>query len=455
MRRILLFLFSMMIIIPAIGQGSTYIGNRRQLVVLAAYSDQGFAGDSAQTVEQWKKIFNSQYVLEDPFYGSIREYFFAQSYGQFDLSFDIHYMTLGSMSRYKSTSTSDENSKYLVYDAIDTLKKRVTDWAPYDWDSDGKVDQLMIVFAGKGLGYGGSDMTVRPNQSRISSCDASAVKINNDYSVDVYCCAPEQDKSGGYGSFGIICHEYSRCFGLPDLKDGTTSYVYTWDVMDYGFNNGSGYRPCGYSSFERAFMGWLTPEELVNPGTYTLSGLQSQPAAFIIRNDAKADEYYLVEYRQKAGWDEKLPGTGILIFHVDYDEAAFKFGKPNTSSRQRYLIFAANNQPECTSDNVKGWTYPKNGNNSLTNTSVPAAELFNANTADSLFMSKPITEMSVSKSMGVASLRFNDLITGVGSFDRSGWAKDNSWFTIDGRRLEGKPEKQGLYIRNGKVFMIK
>lgn len=32
---------------------------------------------------------------------------------------------------------------------------------------------------------------------------------------------------------------------------------------------------------------------------------------------------------------------------------------------------------------------------------------------------------------------------------------DESWFSLDGRKLGGKPAKAGLYIRNGKKVVIK
>ena len=33
--------------------------------------------------------------------------------------------------------------------------------------------------------------------------------------------------------------------------------------------------------------------------------------------------------------------------------------------------------------------------------------------------------------------------------------KDNSWYTLDGRRLSGKPTQHGIYINNGNKVVIK
>ena len=36
-----------------------------------------------------------------------------------------------------------------------------------------------------------------------------------------------------------------------------------------------------------------------------------------------------------------------------------------------------------------------------------------------------------------------------------GQVADDAWYTLDGRKLDGKPTKKGLYINNGKIIMIK
>jgi hypothetical protein len=36
-----------------------------------------------------------------------------------------------------------------------------------------------------------------------------------------------------------------------------------------------------------------------------------------------------------------------------------------------------------------------------------------------------------------------------------GTLNDDSWYTLDGRRLSGKPTAKGLYIHKGKVHIVK
>lgn len=427
-------------------ENNPYKGDRHQLVVLAEFADQAFKGDSAQTMSQWGRIFNTRYLSEDSFYGSVHDYFYDQSYGQLDLSFDLIYVKVDSLKKYRSTATSDENTKYLVQDVVAIIDSQVKDWGVYDWDDDGMVDQLVIIYAGKGQNDGGSDMTIWPHQWWLSERQnfgpISVTTGTKTYQVDSYCVVQELSKHDDYGSFGTLCHEYSHCFGLPDFY-GDVNYLGSWDLMDYGNFNGNGFRPCGYSAFERAFMGWLTPIELKDAQTVVgLPALSTQPLAYLVRNEGKADEYYLIENRQKVGWDEYIPGSGIVVFHVDYDETVFHFGQPNTAKRQHYLIIPANNKPSVSTNNCSGWGYPFEGNNSLTNTSTPAAELFNLNKDSTLLMNKPITEMAMVR--GTAQFKFQNTFTGIKPV-KAGQAKDDGWYRIDDR----------LYIHQGKVIWVR
>ena len=74
--------------------GDFYHGERHQLTVLVEFNDRPFKGDEAATLAQWDKIFNTKNLSEAPFKGSVHDYFFAQSYGDFDLTFDLHYVVV-------------------------------------------------------------------------------------------------------------------------------------------------------------------------------------------------------------------------------------------------------------------------------------------------------------------------------------------------------------------------
>ena len=186
--------------------------------------------------------------------------------------------------------------------------------------------------------------------------------------------------------------------------------VDNWDLMDMGNYNGDGYHPAGYSAHERWLMGWLSPIELQETTTVTdMPALAEQGRAYLIHNDGYENEYYIIENRQPLGWDAGLPGSGILVFHIDYDPSVWTSTRvvPNSPSRKRYEIFHANNMISP----YRRWTYPYQDNNSLTNTSLPASTLYNDNIDGTKLMSKPITNMTVTN--GLASFDFSESPTGI------------------------------------------
>ena len=410
--------------------GDFYHGERHQLTVLVEFNDLAFKGDEAATLEQWNKIFNVENFTEAPFKGSVHDYFLAQSYGDFIVFFDLFYVKVsGDVTRYESTSSDDENSQYLVQDIMEVLKTRNDiDWSLYDWNGDGFVNQLLIVYAGKGMNDGGGSNSIWPHQWWMSEhlkdgkqgeyCDPIPVTYGGkQYKVDCYCALAELTSKNDYGSFGTICHEYTHCFGFPDFYWKGTKYVYYWDLMDSGNYNGSGYRPPGYSAHERWFMGWLTPTELKENKTIeNMPSLADKGAAYLIRNDGFDNEYYIIENRQQTSWDTSLPGSGILIFHIDYDAELWISTTEyvNTAARQHYVLFQANN-----SSTYAQWAYPYLANDSLTNNSKPAATLNNENTDGTKLMNKSVRDIAVTG--GLASFRFTvDQPTGIEELEAEG-----------------------------------
>ncbi len=399
--------------------GDFYKGDLKQLTVLVSFNDLQFQDDEATTMTKWDKIFNQENYQEDPYVGSVHDYFYAQSDGQMNLTFDLQYVQLSNdHALYASSAVVDENSQFLIQDIMDELETRDIDWSQYDWDDDGFVNQLLVIFAGKGQNDGGSSSTIWAHQWWMSEHIDPATKeycsplsITNkttgkEYLIDCYCAVPEL---GGKATFGTICHEYTHCFGFPDFYYGNYKFTKDWELMDYGNYNNKGYCPPNYSAHERWLMGWLTPTELSGPTTITKmpalsNSSSSEPRAYLIRNDGYSNEYYIVENRQQTGWDTSLPGSGVLIFHVDFDADLWcsALGVVNTPDYPHYTLFYANNSSSFSA----GWSYPYNGNNQLTNTSTPAAYLNHENSDGTLLMNKSLTDIEVTD--GLASFSFGE-----------------------------------------------
>jgi M6 family metalloprotease-like protein len=390
------------------GDENPLVGDRRQLLVLVSFNDLKF--QTEDPISHWTPIFNAEDYREGKFVGSVHDYFYAQSYGQLNLTFDLVEVQLSEdHKKYRSTQKDDDNSKYLVTDIMDILLQRNDiDWSIYDWNGDRYIEQLLILYAGKGSAYGNFSNdydAIWPHQFWLSQHDnyqpITFTYNEQEMTIDSYCCV--QELANNESTFGTICHEYSHCFGLPDFYNDATQYVGSWDLMDSGNYNGSGYCPPSYSAHERWLMGWLETTEINEPATITdMKANSEEPTAYLLRNSGWDDEYYIIENRQQTGWDASLPGSGVVIFHVDYDKDVWMNSYPNSYEKQRYTIFAANNRSQMTYFSYS-WPYPYGSNNQLTDNSAPAATLNNANANGQKLMSKPITDIEVTD--GLASFK--------------------------------------------------
>ena len=337
------------------GHPTTIVGKKKAIMILANYKDEKF--DNAHNNALFQKIANQEKYNDAPFKGSMADYFKAQSRGNFELDFDVvGPVTVSKNASYYGSNDADDNDKHpgeLVVEAVNLAKQQITDWTPYDWDGDGYVDQVYVVYAGKGEADGGAETTIWPHAFDLNSAkqygDGSGpVTVGTNLRVNSYACGPELNgQTGDITGIGVMCHEYSHCLGYPDFYDIDYSGgqgMGAWDLMDSGSYNGDSYQPAGYTSYERWFAGWETPVELSadDVEVTAMKSLQNGGESYIIYNDKNANEYYLLENRQFEGWDASLPYAGLLILHCDYNASVWEQNGPNDEpSHQRFTVVPA------------------------------------------------------------------------------------------------------------------
>ncbi len=328
-----------------VGEVGSYIGQKKGIVILVNYTDVKW--QSSNTLALFKRIANEENFSYGSFKGSMYDYFKAQSGGQFELTFDVvGPVTVAKKQSYyggNDTYGNDEHAAEMVIEACKLADSQVN-FANYDWDGDGYVDQVYVVYAGQGEADGGSDDTIWPHAYDLESAnyygDGSGVLTLDGVKINTYACGSELNGSSELEGIGTMCHEFSHCLGYPDFYDIDYSGgqgMYSWDLMDMGSYNDDGYQPAGYTSYERWVAGWQEPIELTNTTAVTdMKGLQDGGESYIIYNDNNRNEYFLLENRTQTGWDASLPGGGMLIIHVDYDATVWSNNKPNDdASHQR------------------------------------------------------------------------------------------------------------------------
>ena len=376
-------------------EGSKFQGKKKCIVILANFADTKFKPE--HTLDLYKQIINGENYSDETlgFKGSVRDYFKAQSGGQFEIDFDV----VGPVdlpkgyAGYGKNDASGRDQAALVYpmveDAVNLAKDQVTDWKQYDWDGDGLVEEVFVLYAGHGQAkYPQDPDLVWPHKSAIDP-----MTVADGVKVSVYACSSELGATEAIDGIGAFCHEFSHCMGLKDHYDinGRGYGTGFWDIMCFGCYNGNSFLPAEYNSYEKMFCGWKEPIVL-NAEPQKIEGMKALAAGgdtYIFYNDGNENEYYMLENRQKTGWDAALPGEGLIVLHVDYSKGAWEDNQVNyNAARQRMTVIPADNTLGSTDEDKAGDAWPYQGNNSLTNYSRPACTVYNANTDGTGYMNK-------------------------------------------------------------------
>lgn len=392
-------------------RASSYMGKKRCLILLAQFSDKKFTMNDPKAF--YNRVANEPGFSEGNFKGSVADYFKAQSNGKFEMNFDVMGpYTLGEQAYYGKNEgdQQDVNVQAMIAGCLGKAAAEGIDFSPYDWDGDGQMEMVFVVYAGRGEATGGGDDTIWPHKGRMTN----PVKCGNK-TLTNYACSNELSVSNEVDGIGTICHEFSHCFGYPDAYDTNYTGLYgmgTWDLMCQGNYNGNGFTPAGYTAYEKYAAGWITPIELKeNTSVSGMKPLAEGGDAYIFKNPNNSDEYYLIENRQKKGWDAGLAGSGIIINHIDYNLKAWNYNIPNSmmsgiNDHERITLIPADNIKSDKNEENDPWPY---GNkNRLANNTTPACDTYNLNTDGTKLMNIILSDMAIAAD-GTASFTFQNL----------------------------------------------
>lgn len=460
---------------------ASYSGQKKGIVILVNFKDRSF--NSAHTRAMYDDRFNKEgYTTERGCVGSVHDYFYDQSYGKLDIKFDVvGPVTLSKISSYYGQNDDygvDAHAAEMVIDAIKAADSDVN-YKDYDSDGDGEVDQVVVVFAGVGEATGDA-ADVYPAQYDLDDAnyygDGTGIQTRDGVKLNTYVVVPELAGTDSSNLDGIasVCHEFSHCFGLADLYDrnyyGAPGMGY-WDLMSSGTSNGpdfDGEVPPSYTSFEKMQLGWLTPIELTD--AKYISGMKpitSSQDAYIIYNQARKTEYYMLENRQLEKWDSYTNGHGMMILYVDYNADAWYNDNPNSgtsaTAHQRMTFIPADNDYGTLYDyggyyytlenanQMAGDPWPgTSGNTAFTDTSTPAATLYYPNSDKRRFLGKPIENIKESGD-GLISFCFNGAAEDGIEVIAADSAGDGKMYNLQGQQVDSTAK--GVVIQNGKKFV--
>lgn len=305
-------------------------GKIKVLVFLVEYTDVKFKTPDPKNY--FSRQLNQEGFSENKGTGSARDYFLAQSGGLFDPEFEVlgpiklaHDMAYYGANDYWG---NDQAPEQMVIEAVKAMDGQI-DYSQYDFNNDGKIDNVFVIYAGYGEADYDDENTVWPHNFEIRNGGTYDGKR-----LYGYTCANEIAPDGVPNGIGTFVHEFSHVLGLPDLYNISNPYDTStpseYDVMDYGPYVNDGRTPPSYSAVERNAMGWMFPEEFSTAESYSLEPLSESNEAYIIPTN-KDNEFFMVENRQKIGWDKYLPGHGMLIWHVTFNQSVWDSNNPSGS----------------------------------------------------------------------------------------------------------------------------
>lgn len=254
--------------------------------------------------------------------GSFKDYWLQSSYNGLTVNSTITgwYHAAHNIAYYGANSNgSDINPRLLVQEAVDAAENAGVNFSTYDNDKDGKVDGIIVIHAGYGEEAGGGANTIWSHHWTLESYKRTYDSVV----IDDYAIVPElQNNSGSnISNIGVICHEFGHSLGLPDLYDTNTSNgnsegIGEWGLMGSGNWNNNGASPSILCAWSKIFLNWSTPTILSSECSLLLSNSVQNNIIYQI-NSPHTNEYFLIENRQRIGFDAGLPGTGLSIWHIN------------------------------------------------------------------------------------------------------------------------------------------
>jgi immune inhibitor A len=207
----------------------------------------------------------------------------------------------------------------------------------------GAADALLVFFAGAGReSHPGTGDASDPWSNYTALVPAVVIPGARPF-IDA--CVIAEKEVRPFSSFGVLCHEFGHLLGLPELyapgglpQEG----IGVWGLMGQGTWLGRGERPPHLCAWSKHTLGWLDVETVTETRrNLELPAVELAPRA--IKIPAAPDhpkEYYLIENRGRIGADRRLPGEGLLVWHVDEAVEGFRTGETKVARKLLHLVEA-------------------------------------------------------------------------------------------------------------------
>ncbi|MDR0864389.1 MAG: M6 family metalloprotease domain-containing protein [Candidatus Symbiothrix sp.] len=414
-------------------------GTVRFPIILVGFKDKPFTKTN-EAFQKWATEPNYKIDADgDSVAGSIYDYFKANSYGKIEYLADVYgpYQLNGNIATYDRQKMSE--------DAVKAADAAGVDFSKYA----GMGGAVHIIFAGYSEAEG--DPTGMTPAKGSMNVTVDGVKFTVRSCSSELWGNPGRNPEKKMSGIGPTAHELGHVFGIHDYYDtsGGNGNVITpgkYDIMAaQGAYNLNGLKPANHSAYTKSYLGWSKTVVLDSPANIRLprplDDIANGENIVYQINTKTPKEFFLIENRQQEGFDEGIPGSGMLIYHVDEN----KGGRPisgsgnNNPAHRCYYIKQAGGGINSDSEMREFDPYPSKGNTTFTDTSIPNAQSWaGANTE------KPVTHIrqnpdgSVSfRFMGGIAVYLNSNIPGAGTIAGEGEYEKNATATVTAVPADG------------------
>ena len=286
-------------------------GTVRVVVVLVDFTDKHMAATQAH----FQDLFFSLGVVPT---GSVREFYREVTHGTIDIQGQVvgPYRLPQTLATYAHGASGMggvlPNARTMAKDAA-VASNPAVNYVNYDNDGDGFVDAFIVVHAGTGAEVSGSTGDIWSHKWVL---DGGAYTADGSTKIYAYLTVPEDCR------LGVCAHELGHLlFGFPDLYDTDYSSegIGNWCLMAAGSWNNGGLTPAHPSAWCKSQQNWVTTvNQTTNQSNVAIEDVKSGYKVFKMwKGGAPGNEYFLVENRQKVLFDQYLPNSGLLVWHID------------------------------------------------------------------------------------------------------------------------------------------
>lgn len=265
--------------------------------------------NEAIPVSEWQEMLfsagtytNKKNITGQPVYGSLHDYYQEVSVGALDVTGKVFDWLPVAKNRPEYPNLPVNPKRALFTEALDVLLKREGD------DCLAGVDGLIFIYAGDRFRTTNRGSVFWPHRSSFTYKGKSWP----------YLICPEGGKV--MANISVFCHEFGHMLGLPDLyarpENPGSEGVGAWSLMSQQTGGGQPQHMCAWCKEQ---LGWLKPAVL-DPAVKQklilspVEGTSNQ--CFKVPMRADGSEYLLLEDRRRQGFDVRLPGEGLMIWHV-------------------------------------------------------------------------------------------------------------------------------------------